>query len=57
MDSNVYDWVNFLVFNLDGMLCFEVIGEMWLWVDEDCIIVVIGRELLFDVDGNVKVIY
>ena len=57
MDSNAYDWANFLAFNLDGSPCFEAIGEMRLRVDEDCIIAVTGREPSLDVDGNAKATY
>ncbi|MFZ8200232.1 biotin-dependent carboxyltransferase family protein [Alteromonas portus] len=57
MDSNAYDWANFLAFNLDGTPCIEAIGEMRLRVDEDCIIAVTGRNPSLDVDGNAKTTY
>ena len=52
MDSNAYDWANFLAFNLDGTPCIEALGEMQLQVNEDCIIAVTGRETTLDIDGT-----
>jgi len=57
MDSNAYDWANFLAFNLDGTPCIEAIGEVRLKVDEDCVIAVTGRESTLCVDGSVREVY
>jgi len=57
MDSNAYDWANFLAFNLDGTPCIEAIGEMQIRVDEDCVIAVTGREPSLEIDGIAKAVY
>ena len=57
MDSNAYDWANFLAFNLDGTPCIEAIGEMRLKVDEDCTVAVTGREPTLCIDGTPSAAY
>ncbi|BFT30511.1 biotin-dependent carboxyltransferase family protein [Alteromonas sp. D210916BOD_24] len=57
MDSDAYNWANFLACNLDNTPCIEAIGDMRLTVDSDCAIAVTGREATLSVNGESRRVY